>query len=95
MTKGGILAASLHPTAAFSFATLAFITFESNQLGVTSYTVNTEYSDKIPVTFTECLTMLIIDILYFPLLTWYFIQIWPSEFGTQKPCNFFSLSLMP
>jgi ATP-binding cassette, subfamily A (ABC1), member 3 len=34
------------------------------------------------------LNMMFADCIYLSVLTWYFEQVWPSEFGTQKPWYF-------
>lgn len=32
--------------------------------------------------------MLCVDTLYISVLAWYFSNVWPTEFGTQKPWYF-------
>ena len=85
-TRSQIIAASLHPAAAFAFATMSFVEYEDAQIGVTAFTWNT--SEQFEVTFQEMVIMLFIDFLYLGFLSWYFSQIWPSEFGTHKPWYF-------
>lgn len=34
------------------------------------------------------MNMMFVDCIYLLALTWYFEQVWPSEFGTQKPWYF-------
>lgn len=85
-TRGQILVACLHPATAFTYATTAFQEYEDSQIGVSRYTWNV--SKDYPVTFQEVLNMMFIDCIYLLVLSWYFNQIWPSEFGTQKPWYF-------
>lgn len=85
-SRSTILAAMLHPAAAFTFGTLAFIEYEDANIGVTKDTWNV--SNIYPVTFQDSLTMMFVDFIYLGILAWYLNQIWPTEFGTQKPFYF-------
>ena len=88
-TRSQLLAASLHPSAAFTFGTLAFIEYEGAEIGVTKNTWNV--SSEYNITFQDTLNMMFIDAIYLAVLAWYFSNIWPSEFGTHKPWYFIFL----
>jgi ATP-binding cassette subfamily A (ABC1) protein 3 len=80
------MAACLHPAAAFTYGTLAFIEYEDAHIGVTSNTWNVSNTNNI--TFQDVLDMMLIDTVWLSVLAWYFSNIWPSEFGTHKPWYF-------
>ena len=84
-----IMAASLHPAAAFTYGTLAFTEYEGANIGVTRNTwdVSNEYN----ITFRDCLNMMVIDALWMLVLAWYVANVWPSEYGTHQPFYFFLL----
>eukprot|EP00606_Chrysophyceae_sp_TOSAG23-5_P000450 GSChrysophyteH2.ASY1.ANO1.1662.1 assembled CDS len=42
------------------------------------------FSADFPVTFQECLNMLLVDAIYLSFLSWYVDKVWPSEFGTHE-----------
>ena len=88
-TRSQLLAASLHPSAAFTFGTLAFIEYEGAEIGITQNTWNV--SSEYNITFQDTLNMMFIDAIYLGVLAWYFSNIWPSEFGTHKPWYFIFL----
>ena len=88
-SRSQLLAACLHPSAAFTYGTLAFIEYEDASIGITKNTWNT--SNEYSITFQDVLTMMFIDAIYLAVLAWYFSNIWPSEFGTHKPWYFIFL----
>ena len=85
--RSTVLAASIHPAAAFCFAALSFQNYEDSNIGITSYTW-TKRGDTVPVSFQDTLDMLFIDIFIYAVLAWYFSNTFPSEYGTQKPWYF-------
>eukprot|EP01041_Mallomonas_annulata_P008266 gene8266-17008_t len=85
-TRAELFLACLHPSAAFSFGSMAFVEYEDNLQGVTFYTYKT--SHKFPLTFSDALLMMFIDSLYLLFLAWYFANVMPSEFGTSKKWYF-------
>lgn len=88
-SRSQLLAASLHPSAAFTFGTLAFIEYEGAEIGITQNTWNV--SSEYNITFQDTLNMMFVDAIYLGVLAWYFSNIWPSEFGTHKPWYFIFL----
>ena len=90
ITRGAVLAASIHPAAAFCFAALAFQQFEDSQIGITSFTWKTQV-DLVPFSFQDTLNFLFIDIFIYAFLAWYTSNTFPSEYGTQKPWYFIFL----
>jgi hypothetical protein len=85
-SRESLLAACLHPAAAFTFGTLAFIEYEDAQIGITSSTWNV--SQTYAITFQDCLNMMLVDAIYLGVLAWYLSNIWPSEYGTHKKWYF-------
>jgi len=85
-SRGQILAACLHPAAAFTFGTNAFAEYEGARVGVTANTWNV--SKKFNVTFQDCLNMMLADAIWMLALSWYLAQVLPSEFGTHRPWYF-------
>jgi len=81
------LVASLHPSAAFIFGTLAFIEYEDNHIGVTRFTAG--HSNKYPITFSDTLGFLVLDSIYLLVLSWYLANVLPAQYGTPKPWYFF------
>eukprot|EP01041_Mallomonas_annulata_P010963 gene10963-22907_t len=81
-----LLLSSLHPSAAFTFGTLAFAEYEDNQIGITQFTINK--SNKYQITFADTLGLLVVDTLYLLVLSWYLAHVMPSEFGTPKKWYF-------
>ena len=77
VSRAQLMAACLHPAAAFTFGTLAFVEYEDAQIGVTDLTYNV--SQTYAITFKDCLDMMIVDAIYLAALSWYFNNIWPSE----------------
>ena len=88
-SRSQILTACLHPAAAFTFGTLAFIEYEDTAIGVTEYTWNK--STDYDITFQDCLNMMFADTFILAVFAWYIEKIWPSEYGTQQPFYFFLL----
>jgi hypothetical protein len=80
-SRSQILAASLHPAAAFTFGTNAFTEYEGARVGVTRNTWNV--SNRYNVTFQDCLNMMIIDAVWMAALSWYLSQV--SLGASQKP----------
>lgn len=87
--RGTLLAACLHPSAAFAFGTLAFIEYEDASIGINQNTWNN--SVAYAISFQDTLNMMLIDTIYLSVLAWYISNIWPSEFGTHKPWYFLFL----
>ena len=85
--RSAVLAASIHPAAAFCFAALSFQTYEDANIGITSYTWDKK-GDIVPVSFQDILNMLFIDIFIYAVLAWYSSNAFPSEYGTHKPWYF-------
>ncbi len=85
-TRSQLLAAMIHPAAAFTYGTLAFAEYEDADIGVTFYTWQT--STTFPITFQDCLNMMFIDSIWMAILAWYLNHVWPSEFGTHQPWYF-------
>jgi ABC-type multidrug transport system fused ATPase/permease subunit len=85
-TRAQILAACLHPAAAFTYGTLAFTEYEGANIGVSYLTWNV--SNTYNITFQDALNMMLIDAVWISALAWYVAHIWPSEFGTHKPWYF-------
>jgi ATP-binding cassette subfamily A (ABC1) protein 3 len=86
-SRNNLLAACLHPAAAFSFATDSFAEYEDANVGVNENTWNK--SETSNITFQDCLTMMFVDAIWMGILAWYVANVWPSEFGTHKPFYFF------
>jgi ATP-binding cassette subfamily A (ABC1) protein 3 len=86
MKRSQIMAGALHPAAAFTFGTLAFIEYEDGQIGITSNTWN--QSNEYAVTFQDMLNMMFIDAIWMGFLSWYLLKVWPSEYGTHEPWYF-------
>ena len=86
ISRATCILAALHPAAAFTLATSSFVEYEDAAIGVTFYTWNV--SEVYPVTFHDMINMLFVDFLYLLVLSWYFTQVWPTEYGTQKPWYF-------
>eukprot|EP01041_Mallomonas_annulata_P005100 gene5100-10202_t len=86
VTRSGLLLASLHPSAAFCFGTLAFIEYEDNLIGVTANTIGK--STLFQISFGDTLGMLVVDTIYLLVLSWYLAHVMPSEFGTPKKWYF-------
>jgi ATP-binding cassette subfamily A (ABC1) protein 3 len=84
-----IMAGALHPAAAFTFGTLAFIEYEDGQIGVTENTWNV--SNEYSVTFQDMLNMMFIDAIWMGILSWYLSKVWPSEYGTHEKWYFIFL----
>ena len=71
------------------FAHTAFAEYEDAAIGVTMNTWGS--SSKYPITFHDVINMMFIDAIYMGVLSWYFSQIWHSEFGTHKSWYFIFL----
>jgi hypothetical protein len=50
-----------------------------------------DVSQRYPVTFRDCITMMFVDAIWMGVLSWYIAKVWPSEFGTQQPFYFLCL----
>ncbi len=85
-SRSQLMAAMIHPAAAFTYGTLAFTEYEDADIGVTFYTWQT--STTFPITFQDCLNMMFIDSIWMALLAWYLNHVWPSEYGTHEPWYF-------
>ena len=72
-SRGALLLASLHPSAAFALGALAFIEYEDTSIGVTAATV--AKSATYQITFADILGMLCIDTLYLLALAWYLANV--------------------
>lgn len=90
ISRSAVLAASIHPAAAFCFAAVSFQTYEDSQVGITSFTWQTR-GDTVPISFQDTLNFLFIDIFIYLFLAWYASNTFPSEYGTQKPWYFLFL----
>jgi ATP-binding cassette, subfamily A (ABC1), member 3 len=64
--------------------------YEDGNIGVNAQTW--DVSQRYPVTFRDCITMMFVDAIWMGVLSWYIAKIWPSEFGTQQPFYFLCLS---
>lgn len=87
--RSSILAACLHPAAAFTFGTEAFIEYEDANIGITKDTWNK--SNTFNITFQDVLNMMFIDAIWMGVLAWYIANTIPSEFGTHQVPYFFIL----
>ena len=63
--------------------------YEDANIGVNVNTWNV--SQKYPITFQDCLTMMFVDAIWMGVLSWYVAKVWPSEFGTHEPFYFMCL----
>jgi ATP-binding cassette, subfamily A (ABC1), member 3 len=82
-SKSAKLAASLHPSAAFTLAMTAFTEWEDSAIGITRYTFNTSATSNF--SFADAIGMMFLDIFLYTFLAWYNDKVWPSEFGTRLP----------
>lgn len=85
-SRSQVILACLHPSAAFTFATMAIAEWENVNIGITDITW--DKSETNVFTFKDTVTMQLINTAYLFVLGWYLLQVWPSEFGTHKPWHF-------
>ncbi|CAM9287239.1 unnamed protein product [Heterosigma akashiwo] len=78
--------ASLLPATAFALGTDAFTAYEDAQIGVTAETAGSSTDNSLP--FNDAVGLLFADAVLYGLLAWYFNQVMPSEWGTQRPWYF-------
>ena len=77
---------SLLPNVAFELATINLCLLETGQTGFQTNNSGTTYQNY---SFEIYIGMLLLDILYMSVLTWYLEMVWPSEWGVKHPWYFF------
>ena len=82
-----LMAASLHPSAAFAFGLQEIGRLEDLSIGIIWNTVN-ETDSASGFTFMNTLAMLVVDTLFYGMLGWYTNRVIPSEFGRPLPLHF-------
>ncbi|XP_034157069.2 phospholipid-transporting ATPase ABCA1 isoform X1 [Pangasianodon hypophthalmus] len=88
MTFRTKLATSLLSCVAFGYGCENFARYEEQGIGIQWKNIMVSSQDDDPYTFIVSIFMMLIDALFYWILTWYIENIFPGQYGIPKPWYF-------
>ncbi|MCI4394811.1 hypothetical protein PGIGA_G00173010 [Pangasianodon gigas] len=88
MTFRTKLATSLLSCVAFGYGCENFARYEEQGIGIQWKNIMVSSQDDDPYTFIVSIIMMLIDALFYWILTWYIENIFPGQYGIPKPWYF-------
>ncbi|XP_058240814.1 phospholipid-transporting ATPase ABCA1 isoform X4 [Hemibagrus wyckioides] len=88
MTFRAKLATSLLSCVAFGYGCENFARYEEQGIGIQWKNIMISSQDDDPYTFMVSIIMMLIDTLFYWILTWYIENVFPGQYGVPKPWYF-------